>query len=62
MKLRSNHWMSAKYAKKAEVRLDENIVDEELEVYNEDSSLKWKPNSLMGIVSLKSSYKLSINK
>ena len=40
------HWVSAKYAKKAEVRLYENIVDEELGVYNEDGSLNLNPNSL----------------
>ena len=31
---------------KAEVRLYENIVDEELGVYNEDGSLNLNPNSL----------------
>lgn len=40
------HWVSAKFAKKAEVRLYENIVDEELGVYNEDGSLNLNPNSL----------------
>ncbi len=40
------HWVSAKYAKKATVRLYENIVDEELGVYNEDGSLNLNPNSL----------------
>jgi glutaminyl-tRNA synthetase len=40
------HWVSAQYAKKAEVRLYENIVDEELGVYNEDGSLNLNPNSL----------------
>ncbi len=40
------HWVSAEYAKKATVRLYENIVDEELGVYNEDGSLNLNPNSL----------------
>ena len=40
------HWVPAQYAKKAEVRLYENIVDEELGVYNEDGSLNLNPNSL----------------
>ena len=40
------HWVSAQYAKKATVRLYENIVDEELGVYNEDGSLNLNPNSL----------------
>lgn len=40
------HWVSAKYAKKAQIRLYENIVDEELGVYNEDGSLNLNPNSL----------------
>ena len=40
------HWVSAPYAKKAEIRLYENIVDEELGVYNEDGSLNLNPNSL----------------
>lgn len=33
------HWVAAPTAVKAEVRLYENIVDEELGVYNEDGSL-----------------------
>ncbi len=41
------HWVSAKYAKKATVRLYENIVDENLGVYNEDGSLNLNPNSLV---------------
>ncbi len=41
------HWVEATTAKKAEVRLYENIVDEELGVYNEDGSLNLNPNSLM---------------
>ncbi len=40
------HWVPAPYAKQAEVRLYENIVDEELGVYNEDGSLNLNPNSL----------------
>ncbi len=40
------HWVSAAEAIKAEVRLYENIVDEEKGVYNEDGSLNLNPNSL----------------
>ncbi len=40
------HWVPAPYAKQVEVRLYENIVDEELGVYNEDGSLNLNPNSL----------------
>ena len=40
------HWVPAPYAVKAEVRLYENIVDEEKGVYNEDGSLNLNPNSL----------------
>ena len=40
------HWVPAPYAKQAEIRLYENIVDEELGVYNEDGSLNLNPNSL----------------
>ena len=40
------HWVSAKTAKKAEIRLYENIVDEEKGVYNEDGSINVNPNSL----------------
>ena len=40
------HWVEATTAKKAEVRLYENIVDEELGVYNDDGSLNLNPNSL----------------
>lgn len=41
------HWVAAPYAKKAEVRLYENLVDEEKGVYNkEDGSLNLNPNSL----------------
>ncbi len=41
------HWVAAPYAKKAEVRLYENLVDEEKGVYNkEDGSLNLNPDSL----------------
>ena len=40
------HWVCAETAQKAEVRLYENIVDEEKGVYNEDGSLNLNPNSL----------------
>jgi glutaminyl-tRNA synthetase len=40
------HWVSAEHAKKVTVRLYENIVNEELGVYNEDGSLNLNPNSL----------------
>ena len=41
------HWVSARHAVSAEVRLYENIVDEEKGVYNEeDGSLNLNPNSL----------------
>lgn len=40
------HWVSAETAKQAEVRLYENIVDEEKGVYNEDGSINVNPNSL----------------
>ena len=41
------HWVPAPYAPKAEVRLYENLVDEEKGVYNkEDGSLNLNPNSL----------------
>ena len=40
------HWVCAETAVQAEVRLYENIVDEELGVYNEDGSLNLNPNSL----------------
>ena len=39
-------WVSAEYGKKVQVRLYENIVNEELGVYNEDGSLNVNPNSL----------------
>ena len=41
------HWVSAPQAKKAEVRLYENLIDEEKGVYNkEDGSLNLNPNTL----------------
>lgn len=40
------HWVPAKEAVRAEVRLYENIIDEEKGVYNEDGSLNLNPNSL----------------
>ena len=40
------HWVSAAHAKQVTVRLYENIVNEELGVYNEDGSLNLNPNSL----------------
>lgn len=40
------HWVEAKTAVKATVRLYENIVDEEKGVYNEDGSLNLNPNSI----------------
>lgn len=42
------HWVAAPYAVRAEVRLFENLVDEEKGVYNkEDGSLNLNPNSLI---------------
>ena len=40
------HWVSAQDNVQAEVRLYENIMDEEKGVYNEDGSLNLNPNSL----------------
>jgi len=40
------HWVSAADSVKAEIRLYENIIDEEKGVYNEDGSLNLNPNSL----------------
>ena len=39
------HWVAAKTAVKAQVRLFENLIDEEKGVYNEDGSLNLNPNS-----------------
>ncbi len=40
------HWVAAQTAVTAQVRLYENIIDEEKGVYNEDGSLNLNPNSL----------------
>lgn len=40
------HWVSAAESIKAQVRLYENIIDEEKGVYNEDGSLNLNPDSL----------------
>ena len=41
------HWVPAPFAKKAEVRLYENLIDEEKGVYNkEDGSINYNPDSL----------------
>ena len=40
------HWVAADTAVSAQVRLYENIIDEEKGVYNEDGSLNLNPNSL----------------
>ena len=40
------HWVSAGQAVRAQVRLFENLIDEEKGVYNEDGSLNLNPNSL----------------
>ena len=40
------HWVSAQDNVQAEVRLYENIIDEEKGVYNDDGSLNLNPNSL----------------
>ena len=40
------HWVSAEYGKKATVRLYENLVNEELGVYNENGDVNVNPNSL----------------
>ena len=40
------HWVAAAESVKAEIRLYENIIDEEKGVYNEDGSLNLNPNSL----------------
>ena len=40
------HWVPAPHAITAQVRLYENIIDEEKGVYNEDGSLNLNPNSL----------------
>lgn len=40
------HWVSAAESVQAEIRLYENIIDEEKGVYNEDGSLNLNPDSL----------------
>lgn len=45
------HWVSAAQAVQAEVRLYENIVDEEKGKLNEDGSLNLNPNSLVKLTS-----------
>lgn len=40
------HWVCAEAAQKAEIRLYENIVDEEKGVYNEDGTINVNPNSM----------------
>ncbi len=40
------HWVDGKQSVEAQVRLYENIIDEEKGVYNEDGSLNLNPNSL----------------
>ena len=40
------HWVPVNEAVEAEVRLYENIIDEEKGVYNEDGSLNLNPNSI----------------
>ena len=47
------HWVAAKEAVEAEVRLYENIIDEEKGVYNEDGSLNLNPNSIKVIMNAK---------
>ena len=47
------HWVAAKEAVTAEVRLYENIIDEEKGVYNEDGSLNLNPNSIKVIKNAK---------
>lgn len=43
------HWVAAPTAVQAEVRLYENIVDEEKGVYNDDGSLNLNPDSLTAL-------------
>ncbi len=47
------HWVDAGSAVNAEVRLYENIVDEEKGVYNEDGSINVNPNSITVIKNAK---------
>ena len=46
MWIQHQNWVSAKEAVKAEVRLYENIIDEEKGKLNEDGTLNLNPNSL----------------
>ncbi len=41
------HWVSAKHAKTAEIRLYDNIIDEEKGVFAEDGSINVNKNSLV---------------
>ncbi len=41
------HWVSARHAVDATVRLYENLIDEEKGVYNDDGTLNLNPNSLV---------------
>ena len=43
------HWVCAETAEKCEIRLYENIVDEEKGVYNEDGTINVNPNSLTAV-------------
>ena len=43
------HWVAAKSAERAKVRIYENLVDEDKEMYAEDGSLNVNPNSLITI-------------
>ena len=47
------HWVSAESAVDAEVRLYENIVDEEKGKLNEDGTLNYNPNSLTVLMNCK---------
>ncbi|RKM60532.1 glutamine--tRNA ligase/YqeY domain fusion protein [Butyrivibrio sp. CB08] len=47
------HWVAAQDALTAEVRLYENVIDEEKGVYNEDGSLNLNPNSITVIKNAK---------
>jgi glutaminyl-tRNA synthetase len=47
------HWVSAKEALNAEVRLYENIIDEEKGIYDENGSLNLNPNSITVIKNAK---------
>ncbi|MFT3984471.1 MAG: glutamine--tRNA ligase/YqeY domain fusion protein [Lachnospiraceae bacterium] len=40
------HWVSAPHAISAQIRLYENLIDEEKGVYNDDGSLNLNPNSI----------------